>query len=46
MPETTTTADGGEEAPERFADHHLVKATAGYRPLAVRAIRRAFEGRV
>src|ERR687895_1764704 len=41
----TATAEKGEEALERFADH-LVKAIDEFRPLAVDVRRRAFEERV
>jgi creatinine amidohydrolase len=41
----TATAEKGEEALERFADH-LVKAIDEFRPLQVTVTRRAFEDRV
>ena len=41
----TATAEKGEEALERFADH-LVKAIDEFRPLQVNVTRRAFEDRV
>jgi creatinine amidohydrolase len=41
----TATAEKGEEALERFADH-LVKAIDEFRPLEVNVTRRAFEDRV
>jgi creatinine amidohydrolase len=41
----TATAEKGEEALERFADH-LVKAIDEFRPLEVEVTRRAFEDRV
>ena len=41
----TATAEKGEEALERFADH-LVKAIDEFRPLQVEVTRRAFEDRV
>jgi creatinine amidohydrolase len=41
----TATAEKGEEALERFADH-LVKAIDEFRPLQVSVTRRAFEDRV
>ncbi len=41
----TATAEKGEEALERFADH-LVKAIDEFRPLPVSVTRRAFEDRV
>jgi creatinine amidohydrolase len=39
------TAEKGEAALERFADH-LVKAIAEFRPLDVQVTKRAFEERV
>ena len=41
----TATAEKGEVALERFADH-LVKAIDEFRPLQVDVTRRAFEDRV
>ena len=41
----TATAEKGEEALERFADH-LVQAIDEFRPLEVDVTRRAFEDRV